>query len=539
MKVLLQDFLTRHRGWIVLFVALPISFLYIRAERLRGFVRRIVPASESRHRRRVERIQSRLRSARAAGQRMVTARASWKTMSPRHADYKKTHARIPIDLRDILHLDEESCILRVEPMATMGEITRWLVPKGWALAVQVEMDDITIGGLCMGVGIETTSHRAGLMQENVTAFEVVTADGELRRATANEEADLFAALPWSHGTLGFLTAVEVRVVRISRWMKLRYDPYHDRSSFVDAFARYASAPDGPAYLEALAFGPQNGVIMTGETVDAVPAGGVVNRIGRWYKPWFFSHVEKFLAEGPGEEFIPSRDYFHRHTRSIFWEIRDIIPFSNHPVYRGLCGWLGAPKVALMKRTTTRALRKRMIEKHVAQDILVPISDLGEAIERFETWFGIYPLWVCPTRLTRPDRPGFLRIPEPEPGEDHVMFVDVGAYGIPRAVRAKQPWQARTVLRAMEAWVRRVGGFQMLYADMFMSRSEFEAMFDHAGYRAARERFGAVGAFPEVFEKVRPEAWLGVQQEDAEPRDLPQESSMESALESEDSTVTTR
>ena len=79
--------------------------------------------------------------------------------------------------------------------------------------------------------------------------------------------------------------------------------------------------------------------------------------------------------------------------------------------------------------------------------------------------------------------------------------------------------------AVEEFVRQVGGFQMLYADSYHSRQEFEAMFDHRGYRAVRllafwggrvgrlalswcvsraqvrERFGCDAAFPDVYQKV--------------------------------------
>lgn len=60
-------------------------------------------------------------------------------------------------------------------------MTRHLVPMGFQLAIQVEMEDLTIGGLCMGLGMETNSHTLGLIQETVLAFEIVTSDGELLR----------------------------------------------------------------------------------------------------------------------------------------------------------------------------------------------------------------------------------------------------------------------------------------------------------------------------------------------------------------------
>ena len=45
----------------------------------------------------------------------------------------------------------------------------------------------------------------------------------------------------------------------------------------------------------------------------------INAIGHHWKPWFYKHVERFLTEEISSvEYIPLRDYYHRHTRSIFW-----------------------------------------------------------------------------------------------------------------------------------------------------------------------------------------------------------------------------
>lgn len=48
----------------------------------------------------------------------------------------------------------------------------------------------------------------------------------------------------------------------------------------------------------------------------------LNSIGNYYKPWFFKHVENYLKTNQeGLEYIPLRHYYHRHTRSIFWELQ--------------------------------------------------------------------------------------------------------------------------------------------------------------------------------------------------------------------------
>ena len=70
-------------------------------------------------------------------------------MSIRTATFKSEFFQVPIQLRNILYVDTDRQIVRVEPMATMGDLTHYLIPKGYALKVQVEMDDLTVCGLCM------------------------------------------------------------------------------------------------------------------------------------------------------------------------------------------------------------------------------------------------------------------------------------------------------------------------------------------------------------------------------------------------------
>ena len=67
-----------------------------------------------------------------------------------------------IDMPDILSVDESRRTVTVEPMVTIGQLNDFLVSRGWTLPVVPELDDLTIGGLVMGGGIESTSHKYGL-----------------------------------------------------------------------------------------------------------------------------------------------------------------------------------------------------------------------------------------------------------------------------------------------------------------------------------------------------------------------------------------
>ena len=84
------------------------------------------------------------------------------------------------------------------------------------------------------------------------------------------------------------------------------------------------------------------------------------------------------------------------------------------------------------------------------------------------------------------------------------FVDVGVYGPPK----REGFDAVKTTRAVEDFVRRVNGYQMMYADSYMTKEEFRAMFDHTLYDEMRERYQCKEAFPDVYDKVNKKARAG-------------------------------
>ena len=503
-QALLRDLMSGSRGLVIAGFAVPASFAYRTVEYLRNRIRRMLRNANAGHDAAVRAIQAHVRAGKDSGKLMCTARKPWKTMSVRTAEFKKNLYQVPIDLCDVLLVDEKRRIVRAEPMVTMGEITSFLVPRGFALAVQAEMDDLTLGGLCMGIGIATSSHREGCLFETVEAFEIVTADGELVRATRDRNADLFHALPCSHGTLGFLVSVELRIVPIQSHVKLDYQPFHSIDAFCARLKELTASPDAPRFIEGLIFSKDSAVMLTGDYATP-PRGARVNRINDYYKPWFYSHVAEFLKTGATTEYIPARHYFHRHTPSVYFQLRDLISFANTWWYRYLWAWMGAPKVSLLKLTTTRQLRQLAFENRVVQDIMVPIEDLAESVRLSHELFSIYPLWVGPVRLfDHGANVGLVR--NPPNGAYSQMFVDLGIFGIPPSAEAGGYDRVPAALR-LEEFVRERGGYQMLYADISTTRAEFERMFEHRLYRNMRSKYGAKKAFPEVYDKVIPESWL--------------------------------
>ncbi|RZB39834.1 delta(24)-sterol reductase-like, partial [Asbolus verrucosus] len=405
--------------------------------------------------------------------------------------------------------------VRVEPLVTMGQLTATLNPLGWTIPVVPELDDLTVGGLVMGTGIESSSHKYGLFQHICVSYELVLCDGSIATCSAKENSDLFYSVPWSYGTLGILTAVEIQLIPAKKYVKLTYRPLKTLEKIAEE-TELASKNPKNEFVETLIYNKDEAVLMTGNQTDDADIIKE-NSIGKWYKPWFFEHVKTMLKKkGTTVEFIPLRDYYHRHTRSIFWELQviiaenynndnnnnnnnvlqDIIPFGNNVLFRYVFGWIVPPKVSLLKLTQTKAITKLYENNHVIQDMLVPIETLKSSIEKFHEVFEIYPIWICPFKL--PANPGLVHPPKnPRTNELVPLYVDIGVYGVPKA----KDFSPLKSTRAIEKYVINVNGFQMLYADTYMSREEFRRMFDHTLYDELREEMGCKSAFVEVYDKV--------------------------------------
>lgn len=75
---------------------------------------------------------------------------------------------------------------------------------------------VGVVGYLTGGGLSPVARTFGYGSDLVTAFDVVTGDGELRRASATENPALFWALRGGKGALGVVTAVEFELLDVAR-----------------------------------------------------------------------------------------------------------------------------------------------------------------------------------------------------------------------------------------------------------------------------------------------------------------------------------
>ncbi|WP_332698918.1 FAD-binding oxidoreductase [Bosea sp. (in: a-proteobacteria)] len=120
-----------------------------------------------------------------------------------------------IDLSQMkaVRVDAATQRARVEPGATLADVDRETQAHG--LVVPTGINSTTgIAGLTLGGGFGWLTRKFGLTLDNLEAVEVVTADGELRRASQTENPELFWALRGGGGNFGVVTAFEFRLHKL-------------------------------------------------------------------------------------------------------------------------------------------------------------------------------------------------------------------------------------------------------------------------------------------------------------------------------------
>jgi hypothetical protein len=113
-----------------------------------------------------------------------------------------------------LSIDPERRIARVEAGVKWMRVLEAAAEFGLA-GLCGSSSDVGVVGYTLGGGMGSLGRLHGFAADHVQAVEIVTADGRLRRLSADREPELFWAVRGGKGNLGVVTALEIGLVPVS------------------------------------------------------------------------------------------------------------------------------------------------------------------------------------------------------------------------------------------------------------------------------------------------------------------------------------
>jgi FAD/FMN-containing dehydrogenase len=154
---------------------------------------------------------------------------------------------IVIDLRalDRVTVDPKARRATVGGGTLLGEVDRATQAHGLVVPAGV-VSHTGAGGLTLGGGVGRLMRRFGLTIDSLLSAEVVTADGEIVRASEHEHPDLFWALRGGGGNFGVVTEFEFALHELSELVILAtFNPLDEARSVIERGRRAmgAGAPD--------------------------------------------------------------------------------------------------------------------------------------------------------------------------------------------------------------------------------------------------------------------------------------------------------
>jgi FAD/FMN-containing dehydrogenase len=394
---------------------------------------------------------------------------------------------------DVRHFNQvlsvEKDFVESEGMVTYEALVDACLPHGVMPAVVPQLKTITLGGAVAGVGIESSSHRQGLVHDTVLEIDVLLGDGRIVTATRdNEHAGLFFGFPNSYGTLGYALRVKAKTIAVKPFVHLEHRRFSEGRTFFENLETLlrAGAAD---FIDGTVFGPQEMYVTLGKFTDHAPRTS----------DYTFENIYYRSIREKREDWLTVKDYLWRWDTDWFWCSKNVMA-QNRFLRKYFFGKkrLGSKTYTKIMRWNARAGITKKVERvlglhseSVIQDVDIPIGRAAEFLDFYASNIALWPQWVCPIGFGA--QKSFTLYPM-----RHEYYVNFGFWDVKRTREAHAPGHFN---RLIERKVAELGGIKSLYSDSFFPEEEFSRLYGGEVYGKLKTAYDPGNAFPGLYAKV--------------------------------------
>jgi delta24-sterol reductase len=406
------------------------------------------------------------------------------TNSTKVLTFKRSEMIDTSDMNRVLSVDAARGVAIVEPNVPMDALVKETLKYGLVPPVVPEFPGITVGGAIQGAAAESSSYRWGCFSQTLVSLEMILGNGEQVTATPDDHADLFYGTAGSYGSLGVITAAEIKLVPAKSYVTVTHYQVGSCGEGIALMDKFMKS--GNEFVEFLMFRKGFGSVVVGNMSASIK--GRLRHFSRPYDTWYSLYVEATAnTRQTITDTLPLTDYLFRYNRGAFWAAQLAFQQSGIPFNR-LTRFMLDP--LLRTRKLYQALQESSAShQYICQDLAIPEKTLTQFIDFADEAIGQYPIGICPMK------------PEPRSplqcnGIDTNLVYNVGVYGL----RVEPYEKFVEVNRAIEARTRELGGKKWFYAQSYYTEQEFWEIYDRRWYDNLRRKYHAT-TLPNIYSRI--------------------------------------
>ena len=390
------------------------------------------------------------------------------------------------DFNNIIAVDVGRKTLDVEGLATYESVVDSTLTHGLLPLVTPELKHITVGGATVGIGIESTGFRHGFVHDGLIEAEVLLPDGRMVLCNGTDRhTDLFYALPNSYGTLGYILRARIKLLSAKRYVHVRTSTFNGLDEYLEAM-RLATEKADNDFVEGLFFSADQYYLMVSRFMDDTPYVDDILRKEVFYK----------LVQRAPDVYLTTKDYIFRYDPEWFWNIPESMPYQIFRKY--------APR-----RLRNSGFYTRYCEWERAWEQFLPWqrkNDKEPLIQDWEVpWENARDLVTYALKNVDLDGKPWVAVPIKTPASPTLypiranqLYFNLGCYCQVNKVPGRENYHYTKV---MDRRCFELDGLKMLYSSSFLSRGEFERLYNGAAYSRLKAIYDPQGKAYTLYEKT--------------------------------------
>jgi FAD/FMN-containing dehydrogenase len=402
------------------------------------------------------------------------------------------------NFNNVIFVNEQDMYADLEGSTTFETFVNETLPKSLMPAVVPELKTITVGGAIVGLGIESSSFKYGLVHDNILEVDVILSNGDILTCSKMLEPDLFNALPNSLGSLCYIIRARMRLVPVKKYVRIRKYRYTSYTELCKAMTKLCmeNRQDNSEidFVDGVLFSENQGVIVSGTMTDDIGIASPSNykTDGIYYK--------SLLPEFSGDvDYLTISDYIWRWDYDWFW-CNTSLPFIENyyvrkymlgekylrsDVYKWLfhkLGWL----FDYLGYTTGK--------ESVVQDVVIPHENVVKYLEFLYKNIltgsnTCHYVWLCPHY-------NYSRTLVPS--MDDKLYIDVAQWGL-FETNSNDSWHLNKLI---EKACSDLNGFKGLYSTVHYDKETFDEKYNGKEYKILKSKYDPYNKIRDMYDKCK-------------------------------------